>query len=246
MENESALASYHDFGAELSPLPGEEHEEVQGHEHDGNPHAWWLLPSNAIAISNATREALTILDSTYSEFWEASFDAFVEDVMAFESLVNEMDDTYHFSDMKAVVVFPAEAYVAEAFGIEPVAYLQEESVQISGIQLVEVQDALRNGSVQLILGSDVAKLQTAGIFAEQLVEDYGGTLIWVRAVFFSGLSDYISVMTYNLGSMTSGLDGQMSSPIDTGATLIWMGATGVLAVIFIIQTVLLVQRARAE
>ncbi|TFG32110.1 hypothetical protein EU527_10920 [Candidatus Thorarchaeota archaeon] len=250
MDNESALASYHDFGARYSPMPGEEHVELhssaQEHEHVGNPHGWWLLPENAIAIANATRVAFSILNSTYSSYWETSFQQFVDDINAFQDLVISLDETYHFSTMKAVVIFPAEAYIAEAFGIEAVAYLQEGSVQISSNQLLEVQAALRNGSVHLILGSDVAKLQSAGEFAEQLIEDYGGTLIWLRAVSFSGLSDYISVMTYNLGALISGLEFGIVAPSYSEMILILLAATSILAVIVIIETILLIQRARAE
>ncbi len=249
LDDENAMENYHDFGAELSQFPGEDshdHNTAQDeHDHDGNPHAWWLLPKNAIAIANATRAALTSLNSTFTDFWADSFDEFVKDVDALKALVASQDDTYHFSDMSAVVVFPAEAYVAEAFGIEVIAYLQEGSVQISGNQLLEVQNALRNGSVNLILGSDVARLQAAGEFAEQLQQDYGGELIWLRAVFFSGLSDYISVMTYNIGALVSGLEtGSVLSVY--GSDLVWMGATGVLAVIVVLETVLLVKQVRSE
>ena len=249
MENESALARYRDYGAELSPLPGQENlhnASTQGNTHNENPHGWWLLPSNAIAIANATRAAFTILNSTYEDYWQSSFDVFVEHVIAFENLVVSTDNDYHFSDLKAVVVSPAEAYVAETFGIDAVAYLQGESVQISGNQLLAVQDALRNGSVQLIIGSDVAKLQTSGTFAMQLVEDYGGTLIWVKAISSEGFSSYVSLMTYNLGSLISGIERNPNSGVASISILFWIGATGVLAVIVVIESVILIQRARAE
>ena len=131
MHDELALTNFEDFGARLSPFPGD-HEGEQNHDHNGNPHSWWLLPSNAIAIANATRVALAVLDDSLSDYLDVMFDDFVSDVDGFEKLVESMDQTYHFSNMKAIAVFPAEAYVAEAFDIETVAYLQEENVQISG------------------------------------------------------------------------------------------------------------------
>ena len=249
MENESALARYHDYGAELSPLPGmndQQNASAQDHIHEGNPHGWWLLPSNAIAIANATRVAFTLLNSTNADYWQSSFDLFVERVTSFDNLVESTDQDYHFSNMKAVVVSPAEAYVAETFGIDAVAYLQQESVQISGNQLLEVQDALRNGSVQLIIGSDVAKLQTSGAFAGTLADDYGGTLIWVKAISSEGFEDYISLMTYNLGSVTSALEHESNAASASISILVWIAATGVLAVIVIIESIILIQRARAE
>lgn len=251
MDNEHALANYEDYGARLSSMPGD-HEENQGllsqdnHEHDGNPHAWWLLPTNAIAIANTTQVAFITLDDTLSDYWSAMFSDFVNDVEGFNNLVESEDEAYSFSDMRAIVIFPAEAYVAEAFGIEVVAVLQEESVQISGQELLEVQESLRNGSVTLILGSDVAKFQAAGEFAYQLVEDYGGTLIWWRVVFFEGLSDYSSIMTHNLGSLTSGLEERASEVgSNQSLTLGLAVVSGLLAVIVIIETLVIVQRSRA-
>jgi ABC-type Zn uptake system ZnuABC Zn-binding protein ZnuA len=242
LHEDQALVNFEDYGAKLSPLPGN-HDDEQDHE--GNPHAWWLLPSNAIAVANATRVALISLDSSLSDYFNAMFDDFCSDVESFNDLVQSMDQTYYFSDMKAVVVFPAEAYVAETFGIEAVAYLQEESVQISGQELLEVQEALRNGTVTLILGSDVARLQAAGEFADQLVEDYGGTLIWWRVIFFEGLSDYVSIMTHNLGALTSGLE-ERTGGVRSNQTLTLGLAvlSSILAVIVVIETLVLVQRSR--
>jgi ABC-type Zn uptake system ZnuABC Zn-binding protein ZnuA len=242
MDDENALANYEDYGARLSPMPG--HREAENHDHDGNPHAWWLLPSNAIAIANTTRIALTILDDESADYWSVLFSDFVSDVESFNNLVESMDKSYEFSSMTAIVVFPAEAYIAEAFGIETVAFLQEENVQISGQELLEVQEALRNGSVTLILGSDVAKLKAAGEFAYQLVEDYGGTLIWWNVVFFEGLSDYISVMTYNLGALISGLEKRTGTESSQILNLGLIVLSGILAVIVVIETLVLIQRSR--
>ena len=248
MDDGSALANYEDFGAELSPFPGDHEDEAspaQEHDHDGNPHAWWLLPLNAIAIANTTRAALTSLNGTMSDYWTESFDRFVTSVGELQNLIDEADSEYHFSGLKAVVVFPAEAYVAEAFGIEVEAVLITEGQTISGGELIDVQNAFRNGSISLILGSDVARLQSAGEFAAQLVEDYGGTLVWWRAVFFSGLSDYSAIMTHNLGALTSAMEDRIGSGFYSGP--LNLGLAG-LAIIFgilaIAEAVVLYQRLK--
>jgi ABC-type Zn uptake system ZnuABC Zn-binding protein ZnuA len=249
MDDDSAIASYVEYGAALSEMPGSHGAEStlsQDTHEEGNPHSWWLLPSNAIAVANATRTALGVLDSSLADFWNANFAEFVAEVASLESLIESQDETYGFSNMHAIVVFPAEAYVAESFGIEVEAVLMEEGLTISGGELLQVQEALRNGSVQLILGSDVARLQAGGEFAEQLVQDYGATLVWWRAVFFSGLNDYISLMTYNLGALTSGLDDRPSIDVDSSLTLLFGGMAGVLGIIVLIETVLLVRRTRVD
>jgi ABC-type Zn uptake system ZnuABC Zn-binding protein ZnuA len=244
MHDGSALESYEEFGAEFSPFPGGNHEEGEEHEHDheGNPHAWWLLPSNAVAIANATRAALSTLNSSLSPVWTASFEGFASEVDALQDLIDEADDEYGFSEMKSVVVFPAEAYVAEAFGIEVEAVLINEGQTISGGELVQVQNAIRNGSISLILGSDVARVQSAGEFAYQLIEDYGGTLVWWRAVFFSGLSDYTGIMTYNLGALTSAMEERVGGGSGGLLNLGLVGLSAILGVIAVAEAVVLYRR----
>jgi ABC-type Zn uptake system ZnuABC Zn-binding protein ZnuA len=249
MNDDSALASYEDYGAALSEMPGSHPAEStlsQDTHEEGNPHSWWLLPTNAIAVANATRVALGVLNSSLSGFWNANFDEFVAEVASLESLIESQDEAFSFSNMHAIVVFPAEAYVAEAFGIEVEAVLMEEGLTISAGELLQVQETLRNGSVQLILGSDVARLQAGGEFAEQLVQDYGGTLVWWRTVFFSGLNDYLSLMTYNLGALTSGLDERHSSEYDSSLTLLFGGLAGVLGIIVLAETIMLVRKSRVD
>ncbi|UCE11392.1 MAG: zinc ABC transporter substrate-binding protein [Candidatus Thorarchaeota archaeon] len=249
MDDERALASYEEYGAALSEMPGSREAEATPSQHnheEGNPHSWWLLPRNAIAVANTTRVALNTLNGSLSDFWTANFNEFVAEIDSLQSLVESQDEVYGFSDMHAIVVFPAEAYVAEAFGIEVEAVLMEGGLTISGGELLQVQETLRNGSVQLILGSDVARLQAGGEFAEQLVQDYGGTLIWWRAVFFSGLNDYLSLMTYNLGALTSGLDDRGSNEYDSSLILLFGGLAGVLGIIVLVETILLVRRSRSD
>lgn len=247
---EDALFTYEDHGAHLSPMPGH-HEEAaipsqDDHEHNGeNPHGYWLLPSNAVAIANTTLSALKSIDPARQAIWQKGFDQFVAEVEGYTNLVQEMNQKHQFSELKAVVVFPAEAYVAETFGIEAVATLQVEGVLISGVELLEVQQLMQNGSVTLILGSDVAALQTGGEYAYQMAEDYSVTLVWVRAVFFKGLSDYTSVMTYNLGAMVTGISQARGSSSTSAVNLALIVLAGSLGFVAIGEAVVLIRRARS-
>ncbi len=238
----AALKDYADFGARFSPMPSMNPTNTTG----SNPHAYWLLPTNAIAIANATRVALKQLMPSLSTVWDLNFENFVKSVDNLQQLISSQDEVYHFSDLHAVVVFPAEAYVAEAFGIHVDAVLMMEGVTISGQELLAVQTAMNNGSIQLILGSDVARLQSGGEFAYQLQEDYGCTLIWWRAVFFSGLSDYISIMTYNLGALTSGLEDRTQGGVNASFVTLFAGLAGVFGLLFIIESILLFRRGRED
>ncbi|TFH05448.1 MAG: hypothetical protein E4H14_12755, partial [Candidatus Thorarchaeota archaeon] len=117
--NESAWENYEDYGAEYSPMPGGEQivEGVGEHAHDGNPHAFWLLPKNAIAVANATRVALSTLNATLTDNWNTNFASFVEKMGRLQLLITGLNDQHDFSQLHAIVVAPAEAYVSEAFGI---------------------------------------------------------------------------------------------------------------------------------
>ena len=243
--SEDAWETYEDFGAEYSPFPGDAEEEGSEHDHDGNPHAFWLLPKNAMAIANVTRAALTTLNATHTDTWNANFAAFVDKMDDLQNLISELDDIHEFSQMRAIVVAPAEAYVAEAFGIQCEAVLQIDDITISGAKLLEVQTALRNGSVQLIIGSDIAQFQAGGEFAYQIQADYGGTLIWWKTVFYAE-ADYFSMMTYNLGALVSGIEGRSGGIIDQTTNIGLLALTIVLGFIALLEAALLIQRARAE
>ncbi|MHA2040388.1 MAG: metal ABC transporter substrate-binding protein [Candidatus Thorarchaeota archaeon] len=248
LDDDLAMESYEDFGARLSDLPGAHEGEgslIAQHDHEGNPHAWWLLPSNAIAVANATRSAFSLLNASYSDIWQDNFDTFTENVLALNELASSMDGEYSFSQMHAIVVTPAEAYIAEAFGIGVEAVLQMDEVLIAGTELLEVQAAIRDGEVSLILGSDVARLQAGGGYAQQLAEDYDLPLVWCRAIFFEELNDYIALMTYNLGALSSGLEaeGDGSSATVNLALLMLLGVFGLVA---LVEAIILVQRGRAD
>lgn len=240
LHDEGALENYSDYGAVLSPIPriGESGEE--------NPHAWWLLPRNAAAIANATMAALSQIEPDYSDYWNLQLNRFTSDLESFMNLVDTQKEAYSLTSINAIGVFPAEAYVAEAFGIEMVTILQEEGTFVSGSELVEVENALANGTVDVIIGSDVARLQNAGEFAQQLAEDYGVRLIWVRGIFFEGLSDYISIMSYNLGAITSGLESEIAPSGDSTVNLILIAAVAVLGIIAATEGVLLYQKSKQE
>ncbi|MHA1862751.1 MAG: metal ABC transporter substrate-binding protein, partial [Candidatus Thorarchaeota archaeon] len=240
----NAWENYEDYGAEFSPMPGEDAGVIED-EHEGNPHAYWLLPKNALAIANVTRVALSTLNSTLTDSWNANFASFEEKMESLLFLIAELDEIHEFSQMRAIVVAPAEAYVAEAFGIQCDAVLQVDDITLSGAKLLEVQTTLRNGSVDLIIGSDVAQFQAGGEFAYQLQTDYGGTLIWWKTVFYPE-ADYFSMMTFNLGALVSGIEGRSGSTVDQTINIGLLALSAVLGFIALIEAFLLIQRARAD
>lgn len=244
------LGDYEALGAELLPLVGYSeisYELKQQHDHNENLHGYWLLPQNARAIANATRIMCSSLNATFAQYWQGRFDEFVLEVAELEAFIAEQSLLHGFSGKRVVITFPAEAYVTEALGLNVVALLSEgENIFISGPELFAVEQALRNGSINLILASDVARLQAAGEFAQQLSADSGVPLVWLRIV-FSALEDYIGIMAYNTGVVATGVAGGIPSVSDfliISMPVIIIAA--ILGGIAIIELVLLIRYTRVR
>ncbi|MHA1770863.1 MAG: metal ABC transporter substrate-binding protein [Candidatus Thorarchaeota archaeon] len=234
------LDDYENYGAALSQFPGKSDVNFK------NPHGYWLLPNNAIAIANATRATFTNMKPTLADRWESNFNSFAKSVSDLQEFINETDAKYDISKLHAVVVFPAEAYIAQAFGITVDAVLQEgDNIFLSGSRLVEVQQALQNGSINIILGSDVGDLQAGGQFAEQLAQDTGATIVWWRAV-FTGTADYSALMSYDLGILVEGLTSSKDGSNSGTTVIVLLVIAGMLAVVSIVEGIILVQRAKEE
>jgi ABC-type Zn uptake system ZnuABC Zn-binding protein ZnuA len=246
------LQDYEDFGALLLPLPTHESRQSpfwrsQQQDHDENLHGYWLLPRNAIAIANATRNLCITLNSTHAQYWENRFNEFVAEVNDFQTFVAEQNQLHQLSTKKVIITFPAEAYIAETLGLQVRGLLMEsENVFISGSELLLVEQALRNGSINLILASDIAQLQAAGEFAQQLSADSGVPLVWVRAV-FSTLEDYVGIMAYNTGVITTGVSVGIPPAADfLSISMPVIILAAILAVLVVIELGLLIRCSRAQ
>ncbi|MFX1563006.1 MAG: metal ABC transporter substrate-binding protein [Promethearchaeota archaeon] len=247
------LEDYKTFGAELLSFSSADSsqrsifDEKRQDSQDENLHGYWLLPKNAIAIANATRDLCSTLNSTYSQYWHNRFNEFVSEVSELEAFISEQRLLYELSNKNVIITFPAEAYIVEALGLQVKGLLiRGESVFISGPELIAVEQALQNGSIDLIIASDVAQLQASGEFAQQLSTDSGVPLVWVRVV-FSVLEDYIGIMAYNIGAITTGVSAGLPPATDfltiSMPVIIIAAVLGILAVI---ELVLLVRCTRAS
>ncbi len=247
------LLDFETFGAMLLPLFGHENAQPpsflssQPPDQNENLHGYWLLPRNAIAIANATRNLCISLNSTYTQYWESRFTEFVTEVTAFETFVLEQNFLHQLSNKKVIITFPAEAYIAETLGLQVKGLLMEsENVFISGPELIAIEQALQNGSIDLILASDVAQLQAAGEFAQQLSADSGVPLVWIRAV-FSTLEDYVGIMAYNTGVITTGISVGIPPAADfLSISMPVIILAAVLAVLVVIELILLIRCSRAQ
>jgi ABC-type Zn uptake system ZnuABC Zn-binding protein ZnuA len=247
------LEDYESFGATLLPLLGHTPLEQKGlegirqHEHNENLHGYWLLPQNAIAIANATRNLCSVLNSTYSQYWQDRFSEFVSKVAELEAFISDQNILHQLSILNVIITFPAEAYIAETLGLQVKGLLMEgENVFITGPELIEVEQALQNGSISLILASDIAQLQAAGEFAQQLSSDSGIPIVWVRVV-FSALEDYVGIMAYNTGVISTGASGGLPPAADfLSISMPVIVIAAVLGILAVLELVLLIRCTRAQ
>ena len=197
------LDEYLAYGLNLSYIPG---------TGDLNLHGYWLKVENSIAIARAIAHKLAEIDPGNAEFYMDNLKIFENKVKALKSFIESTVESYGIRGVKVVVTFPAEAYVAESFSLEPVASIVKgPNLFISGSELYRVSEMLKNGSVKLILLSKLSQKMKAVEYAYQLSRDTGVKIAYVRTISIHGLNDYFGLVTYNLGSIVSALSSSSSN-----------------------------------
>ncbi len=238
------LEDYKAHGLSLSPMPGRIH---TGDGTGVNMHGYWLKPDNALAIAEAVTEKLKEIDIDHSDVYTRELNSFEAKIERLKSYINEISDEYGLKNFKAVITFPAEAYVAEAFGIEVEESLViGENVFVGGKALMEIEDRLRMGEVNFILSSEMAKQMKAGEFAQRLASDTGSPLIYVRVLTFGDLHDYTALIMYNAGVLTASIDALEHTGTTSEQTNQWpyIIAIVVLAFIGAIEAILLIKKGK--
>jgi len=233
------LKEFKTYGLTLSPMPV-----PYESEHAGvNLHGYWLKPSNALAIAKAVKAALIELDPRHLEVYEKGAAQFENKIEAIKQRFSELSEEYELNKLKVAITSPAEAYVAESFGMQVENMLTRgENVFVSGSELAELEEKLRSREVKLILTSDVARQMKIGEFAQQLASDTGTPIVYVRVLVFGGLNDYTALMMYNAGVLA----GQPASITGgrSATELQWSCIVAIvaLATIIILETSLIMRR----
>ncbi len=79
-----------------------------------------------------------------------------------------------------------------------------------------------------------------------LGEDTATQVLWWRVMFFSGLSDYLSVETYSLGTLTSALVCEYQVGTDPAATYALIGLVLILATISIAEAFFILRKSSVD
>ncbi|MEO2151373.1 MAG: zinc ABC transporter substrate-binding protein [Thermococcus sp.] len=160
-----------------------------------NPHGVWLDPYNAIAIAEATKEALIEEDPANAMTYERDFERFRERVLAIVEAYKALAP----KNATAVIQMPPDEYAINWLGIKAVAAIKpEEEVPAIGVdQLVPTAEK----SSLIVYGSDSPEqLKKASI---ELAQKSGKPLAEITVFWASG--NYTDWLIKNTASIMKAL-----------------------------------------
>jgi len=148
-----------------------------------NPHAYWLLPENAVRIAECVATALAERTLLPKEVLQAHVRVFDECV---QELVQSLREELREAGLEGGVVVAttgAEMYVVEGLGFEVAAILTWESHVLSnGKQLLQLHELFSNKRVVAVTVSDTHTGSAVYRYAQQLASDYGIALVKLTVV----------------------------------------------------------------
>ena len=163
-----------------------------------NPHGIWLDPYNALAIAEATKEALK---SRYSgqNIFEAQYSLFKAKVEAIILAYQKMN----LSEKQAIIELPSQQYALEWMGIEVIASIKpEEEIPAKSVdELLEMvktvdvivysadsPESLKNAALELSRKTGVPTIGISTIWSEK---EYTEVLIQNSANIVSAFRTYV-------------------------------------------------------
>lgn len=184
-----SLQDYLAEGAKLSKLPG-----VSGE----NLHGYWLEPDNAIAIAWAVAHRMSTIDPENQSYYLGRAKLFEERVGELKELLAATSAELDLEGAGAVVCLPAEAYWAEALGMNVVEVLKsEEHVTPSPEKISRIASLAKEGKIRYVIASDMA-YSLMGEYIEQISSTTGLRVIRI-SVFCSSTKYYTDYLAYNAG-----------------------------------------------
>ena len=184
-------------GISVLEQDGHEHHEAEsGHEHTHDPHIW-LDPANAAAMAENICAALTAQYPEQGPLFRKNTDALVqklEDLAAYGHAA-----LADLSCRKLITFHDGFAYFANAFDLEIVAAIEEESgSEASAADLIHIIETIEHHQVPAIFTETNGSVSAATIIEAEIgVESY--TLDMAMG------GDYFSAMTHNIDTLKEAL-----------------------------------------
>lgn len=208
-----------------------------------NIHGFWLLPDNAVLITESLKNMLSKIKPEYSEEFSSNFASFKSRASSLKSFLKGLSEKYGLANSKVVIGFYAEQYVVEALGLKIGAVLVGEEEVIKPDSLSRIYKGLESGEYSCIIVSDTALLMSnVKNTLQQISADTGCSIAYVSIVSTNGLENYDSIMYYNAGQVYSAL---LSSrkPVSKGLDIYFL-TTLIALIVIVIETLIIVRRVR--
>ena len=174
---------------------GEAHEEAHHHEHD--PHIW-LSPAHAMEQARNICAGLSARYPEYTAVFEENLAALLTDLQMLQDY-----GTQQLSDLRSRQILTFHdgfAYLADAFGIEIVEAIEEESgAEASAKELIHLIEEVRLHDIPAIFVEENGSGSAASIIAAET-----GTELGTLSMAMSG-DDYFEAMYANIDALKEAL-----------------------------------------
>lgn len=180
-KNFTDLKDYIRHGAKLHQLEG----------YGRNFHAYWLYPTNALAIASTIKEYLSKNYPHYSERYEGHYREFRDRVLSAWKYINKTARTE-----SCIVTEPGAAYVAETMNFKVRGTLAIEPEMIAeGKEIERLIKLVKSGEVKFIVCPEELKNTKVDKMARDIAKSYNARLVYVKM--FSTMP-YDALLYYNL------------------------------------------------
>ena len=174
---------------------GEVHEEAHHHEHD--PHIW-LSPAHAMEQARNICAGLSARYPEYAADFEKNLAALLTDLQALEDYGKaQLSD---LGSREILTFHDGFAYLADAFGLEIVEAIEEESgAEASAKELIHMIEEVRHHDIRAIFVEENGSGSAASIIAAET-----GTELGTLSMAMSG-DDYFEAMYANIDALKEAL-----------------------------------------
>jgi ABC-type Zn uptake system ZnuABC Zn-binding protein ZnuA len=181
-------------GATLDDFPG----------YPDNEHGYWLKANNSISIAGAFEKGLATFDPQNQEEYENNLDSFISRVETAMSVMERLSEDHGLKDKGVVATVPGVNYIIQNMGMNvEFVLLTEGSGFASGQALLEIEASLTKGESIAIVCPESMRNAKAGEVSEQISEDTGAPVIYVRFLSSENEESYIYQLYYNAAQFTS-------------------------------------------
>jgi ABC-type Zn uptake system ZnuABC Zn-binding protein ZnuA len=195
-------ASPHEPGTER-----QEHETEEPLQEGTDPHTW-TTPVNAMVFVRNIVSALSALDPTNSEAYEANAKAYTTQLEEIDDWVQEMIERIPEEHRKLVTDHTVFGYYTDRYGLEQIGAVipvTSSAAQPSARELAALEETIKEHDVKAIFAGNTVNPslseQVANDSGTQLVMLYTGSL----GIEGSGVENYLEYLRYNTNAIVSAL-----------------------------------------